>query len=117
MLKRATCLLMTMWALQSCGYVWGVTHCDFREVETPPRCQEREGAAGAAFMAICEVTKGSPVEGPCPREDLVAGCRGETNPAMVATDWYYRAEGAEPVRTRDDVKPICDEDGYTLVDP
>lgn len=66
----------------------GTIACDFRD-DDGDRCQERSGIQAAnppAFQATCEASTGSYIDGPCPREGIVAGC--DTGSGEVI-DWYY----------------------------
>jgi hypothetical protein len=114
---RAWCLSWVLLGIQGCGAVYGSTHCDLRNAESPPRCQQRDGPMGGAFLAICQFTDGTPEDGPCPTEDQVAGCRPSEGGAQVVTDWYYRSTGEDAVNTPEDVRPLCEEDDAELVNP
>ncbi|HEY6475485.1 MAG TPA: hypothetical protein VI456_02825 [Polyangia bacterium] len=48
--------------------------------------------------------------GPCPRTDIVGGCRG-TYYGVTSTDWYYPSQAA----TTTDVMNICALAGTTFV--
>jgi len=106
-------------ALAGCADLYGTTHCDFRETEKPPRCQQRDGAMGGAFQALCDQTKGKSGDGACPTENVVAGCRGAVNPAQSVTDWYYLHDTMDTDRlvTKADVEVKCADEDAELVDP
>ena len=109
---------------------WGcggsnVGACDYRQGSSngpEPRCQEmRSSTPGSveSFLAACRTAGANPIEGECPREDMVAGCdEGALPDGTSAIDWYYRSpaneEGITVVESRDDVDLMCDGD---VVDP
>lgn len=103
-----TLILLPLFTL-GCGE-GSTAHCDFRDSENPePRCQERQArvvGAGTvtsqAFIQTCELVQGDGGDGPCPLEDVVAGC-DITAPASGETviDWYYAPT------TLDDVEALC----------
>lgn len=92
-----------------CGSVVG---CDFRGGEGgSDRCQERSGPSPEVFASSCESAGGVVIEGGCPREGVVAGCRVEPSDSTSVTDWYY------PPETRASVEARCDDDQGEVIDP
>lgn len=98
-------------AFVPCVALWGclgtnTIACDFRA--TRNRCQERSGLQATnapAFQGTCEVASGLYLDGPCPRDAIVAGCdMGDV------TDWYYAPA------TIADATSACAGEG-TLVTP
>ena len=123
---RLQCLAVLSLMVSSCGAdtpVYGITGCDFRKgsVNGPEaRCQERTMIVPDFFRLGCAAAGGEQLPGACPREGVIAGCRlSGSNPAQVATDWYYPtlADGTPSDReTPEKVAEVCQRDG-TLVQP
>lgn len=75
--------------------------CDFRA--DAERCQERTGTQAAnplAFEATCETAGGSYLDGACPDDGIVGGCKVSRD----VVDWYYAP------RTTDEVRAECPDD-------
>ncbi len=99
--------------LSACGGS-SVDGCDFRNEETPPRCQERQrnvpdpaGTISAAFKTTCETAQGTFLDAGCPVEGRVAGCEiGDGAESTI--DWFYAPAVRADVVAECDDKPVVD---------
>jgi hypothetical protein len=100
--------VLGLFALAHCGS--GDAHCDF-QAKGQARCQERLGTVAAfAFKQTCSASLGDSGDGPCPRENIVAGCDiGTQGDGSHVTDWYYSP------KTMSDVVSACMSDQGTLL--
>ena len=101
-------LVLGLFALPHCGA--GDAHCDFQK-KGQARCQERLSTVAAfAFKQTCSTALGESGDGPCPRENIVAGCDiGTQGDGSHVTDWYYTP------KTMADVESACTSDNGTLL--